>query len=354
MSTTEVTPESKDANREEEANGAVGPPEPNVGTGVAMRGSGAGFTGPARIIAWDELTIFQRMIHVINELPAIGKTQRNREQGFMFRGHDDVMNALNPLLAKWGVFVVPDVLERETNTRQTSRGSTMYEVNLHVRFTFYGAAGDSFTASGWGEGTDMGDKATNKAMTGAMKYVIAQTFALATAETSDADSDHTSPEETTTGGSAGSGRPSRQTGRARQEEFDPGKHLLPGAIEVKSADDATMIRQGQRDLDPAQPWPDIEEYLAMHVFGAGLSELSRAQTGEYWKRLANAVVKVNELAGPGDFPPPTHEQIRTGYAWAFKDVSIALKAPEASQHDTPEDANQEAVEQAAAGEEATE
>jgi ERF superfamily len=147
-----------------------------------------------------EATIFERMIAIVAEMPAIGKTQQNREQGFMFRGHDDVMNALNPLLAKHGVFVVPDVVERVTNERTTGSGKTMYEVNLHVAFTFYGAGGDWVRGSGWGEGTDMGDKATNKAMTGAMKYVIAQTFALATREISETDADHTSPEETTRGG----------------------------------------------------------------------------------------------------------------------------------------------------------
>src|SRR5262249_15506283 len=109
----------------------------------------------------DRRTVYERMVAVIGALPAIGKTQRNQQQGFMFRGHDDVMNALNPLLAEHGVFIVPKVLARETATRSTDRGKTMYEVNLHVGFTFYGLLGDSFTASGWGEGTDMGDKATN-------------------------------------------------------------------------------------------------------------------------------------------------------------------------------------------------
>ena len=51
----------------------------------------------------DERTIHQRIVAIIEEMPAVGKTQRNTEQNFMFRGHDDVMNALNPLLAKHGV-----------------------------------------------------------------------------------------------------------------------------------------------------------------------------------------------------------------------------------------------------------
>lgn len=326
---TTVTPESRDAHRLSSI------PE-DAGEGIEER----------EPLAYDrEATVFQRMVAIIDELPAIGKTQRNREQGFMFRGHDDVMNALNPLLAKHGVFVVPDVVERETNTRTTSRGSTMYEVNLHVRFTFYGAGGDSFQASGWGEGTDMGDKATNKAMTGAFKYVVAQAFALATAETSDSDAE--TAEETTTGEQRG-GRQQRGSGRAKAETFDPSRNLLPEAIEVKTADDANSIRQGQRDLDPSQDWPSIEEFLATSVYGKGLNDLTRQQTGEYWKRLANAVAKAWEK---GDLV--SHEEIIAAYEWAFG-VKLALSTPTAPEHDTPEDANQEAVEAAAAGEEATE
>lgn len=315
-----VTPESRDAHLEGEAE-----------VELTARETVDIMYGPR--------TVYERMVAIIEELPAIGKTQRNREQGFMFRGHDDVMNALNPLLAKHGVFVVPDVVERETNTRTTSRGSTMYEVNLHVRFTFYGAGGDSFQASGWGEGTDMGDKATNKAMTGAFKYVVAQAFALATAETSDADA--TSPEETTTGEQRG-GRQQRGSGRAKAETFDPSRNLLPEAIEVKNADDANSIRQGQRDLDPNQDWPAIEEYLATSVFGKGLNDLTRAETGAYWKRLANAVAKAWEAGGD----LVSHEEVAAAYEWAFG-VKLALAAPEAPEHATPEDANQDAVEQAA-------
>lgn len=140
-------------------------------------------------------SVFERMVAILDELPAIGKTQKNQQQGFNFRGHDDVLNALNPLLAKHGVFIIPDVLERIPAERQTKSGSTMYEVNLHVRFFFYGADGDSFTASTWGEGTDSGDKATNKAMTMAFKNVLIQAFAINTSDNVDAD--HHAPEETT-------------------------------------------------------------------------------------------------------------------------------------------------------------
>lgn len=140
-------------------------------------------------------SIYRLMGRVLADLPAVGKDDFNKEQQFHFRGHDAVMNALNPVLGRYGVFVVPEVLERLYAQRTTRSGGIMHEVNLHVRFRFYGPAGDYVEASAWGEGTDMGDKATNKAMTNAFKYCLVQVFAISTKEVSDTDADRSSPDE---------------------------------------------------------------------------------------------------------------------------------------------------------------
>lgn len=270
-------------------------------------------------------TIHQRLVAILGALPAIGKDQRNEQQKFMYRGHDDVMNALNPLLATFGVVVVPDVRERLVSTRTTSRDTTMYEVNLHVRYRFYGAAGDHIEASAWGEGTDMGDKSTNKAMTMAFKNVLAQVFAISTAELSDADG--SSPEETRTGGGGGAPAPApRQEGRKRPE-FDPGTMLAPGAINVRTEEDADAIRQALRDFDADQPWADIEAFLIVSLFEKPYDELDKAQKREFYTRLANSVIRIGDIAGPGDFPPPSTDQIAEGLAWAFKGIQVALVAP---------------------------
>lgn len=167
-----------------------------------------------------DATIYERMVAILSELPAIGKTEYNKQQQFHFRGHDAVLNALNPLLAKHGVFVIPNVLERIADQRTTGGGKAMYEVNLHMEFVFCGLAGDEIRGSTWGEGTDMGDKATNKAMTMAFKAVLAQAFSVSTGENTDSDAD--TPEETT-GRSGGGGRGS--TSRARQEPAGGGVKL---------------------------------------------------------------------------------------------------------------------------------
>lgn len=134
-----------------------------------------------------DASVAQRMIAILAELPDIGKTQYNAQQKFHFRGHDDVLNALSPLLAKHGVVIIPNVIERVTDQRTVKSGATMFEVNLHVKFTIVGATGDALEGSAWGEGTDMGDKATSKAMTMAFKYFVAQAFSVTTGNTQDPD-----------------------------------------------------------------------------------------------------------------------------------------------------------------------
>lgn len=148
----------------------------------------------------DPLPVHVLWGRILAELPPIGKTQQNKEQGFMFRGHDDVMNAYNPLASRYGVFVTPEVVERIAEKRSTRAGGVLYEVNLYVRYTIHGPAGDELPGgSAWGEGTDSGDKATNKAMTAAFKYWLGQTLALSTKEMSDTDADRHTPPETADG-----------------------------------------------------------------------------------------------------------------------------------------------------------
>lgn len=177
-----------------------------------------------------DASIYQRLAAILAELPAIGKTQRNAQQGFNFRGIDDVLNALNPLLGKYGVFAVPEVLERISDERTTRNGGVMYVTNLHVRYTFYGPAGDSVSGTAWGEGTDSGDKATPKAMTGAMKQVLFQTFAINTEEMANQDSDHHTPDETVGGRTARQRRAA--TGTARPS--DPATSDLRQQIAIQA------------------------------------------------------------------------------------------------------------------------
>ena len=42
--------------------------------------------------------IYKAINEVMKEIGAVGKNQKNSQQGFMYRGIDAVMNAINPAL----------------------------------------------------------------------------------------------------------------------------------------------------------------------------------------------------------------------------------------------------------------
>lgn len=135
------------------------------------------------------MNIYESISAIMQEGYAIDKGKRNQQQGFMYRGIDDVMNTFYPLLSKYKVFVVPEVIGREREERQTTKGGNLIYSILTIRYTFYAEDGSSVTATVIGEGMDSGDKASNKAMAVGMKYAMFQTFCIPTEEMRDADPD---------------------------------------------------------------------------------------------------------------------------------------------------------------------
>lgn len=133
--------------------------------------------------------IHQAITDIMSEGYAITKDKRNQTQGFMYRGIDDVMNTFQPLLAKHHVFVVPEVIEQQRMERTTGKDRTLLYAILKMRYTFYAEDGSSISAVVIGEGMDSGDKASNKAMSAAMKYAMFQVFCIPTEEMADPDAD---------------------------------------------------------------------------------------------------------------------------------------------------------------------
>jgi flagellar biosynthesis GTPase FlhF len=131
--------------------------------------------------------IFQKINAIIEDLDAIQKTAKNKDQGFMYRGIDQFYNALHPLFAKHGVFSVPNILERVELPHQTAGGKVWKHVTLKVRYDFYAIDGSRFESIVYGEGLDSGDKATNKAIAIAHKYCLMQVFCVPTEEMEDPD-----------------------------------------------------------------------------------------------------------------------------------------------------------------------
>lgn len=134
--------------------------------------------------------VYSAIAAVTLEMSKIGitKDRRNVQQGYSFRGIDDVYNALAPILSKNGLVILPAVTKREVTERATAKGGVLFYVVVDMTFTLVSAVdGSSCTVSTVGEAMDSGDKATNKAMSAAYKYMCMQTFCIPTEGDNDAD-----------------------------------------------------------------------------------------------------------------------------------------------------------------------
>jgi hypothetical protein len=134
--------------------------------------------------------VYAAISKVMAEIGRIGisKDRKNEQQGYKFRGIDDVYNAMSGLLANAGLCVLPRVIKREVTERATKSGGVLFYVVLDVQFDLCCAEDASVhTISVSGEAMDSGDKATNKAMSAAYKYACMQVFCIPTEGDNDAD-----------------------------------------------------------------------------------------------------------------------------------------------------------------------
>jgi hypothetical protein len=102
---------------------------------------------------------------------------------------DDAIGALAQPLRDHGVVMTPEVLDFKTEVRGRQNA-----VLMRIAFHFHGPNGDKVTAVTMGEGSDFADKASNKAMSAALKYALIHTFMIPVDSKSLDDGDRDHPE----------------------------------------------------------------------------------------------------------------------------------------------------------------
>jgi hypothetical protein len=125
----------------------------------------------------------------------ISKARNNQQQGYKFRGIDDVLNALSSALVEAGLVILPRCTERDVVERQTAKGGALFNVTCRVEFDLVSTEdGSKHTVCTFGEAMDSADKATNKAMSAAYKYLALLVFCIPTEATPDTDADFSTHE----------------------------------------------------------------------------------------------------------------------------------------------------------------
>ena len=246
--------------------------------------------------------IYQAMAEVMKDIDAVGKNQKNQQQGFKFRGIDDVYNAVHPILAKHGVFTVPTVLNERTEERQTRNGGNLIYRILTMKYTFFASDGSSVEAVVIGEGMDSGDKGANKGMAIAHKYALLQTLCIPTEDMIDPDSEVQDPSFKKPEGRPEPKKRPEPPRNPERKPYDPVKATLKGS---------TLIPVGMFSVKRA--WSQILELcsgdaeFAKGMFAQFGADSSDKITYEIYREVLNAIK--NPAGGPESFEGSEHDDV---------------------------------------------
>lgn len=125
--------------------------------------------------------IGEALLAVYKEVGYVQKKGRNQAQSYNYAGEKDFIEALRPAMIENGIIVYPSGVA-DKQVVEIRKGD---KVNINVTatycFTFVHVSSNTIIqAQVSGEGSDPLDKGSYKAMTGAYKYALRQTFMIET------------------------------------------------------------------------------------------------------------------------------------------------------------------------------
>lgn len=190
------------------------------------------------------LEVYRAIAMITSELGEVGipKAREAAEGGprFKFRGIDQVYAALNPLLARHNLCILPRIVSREMTQRTSARGGAIFSVVVEAEFDLVSSIdGSRHTIRTIGEAMDSGDKATNKAMAIAFKYAAFIAFCIPVegdiADDPDAETHEVQPEQKQS--QKKEAAPPKITEEEMRAEFSRGEGLLRACMTLADLKD---------------------------------------------------------------------------------------------------------------------
>jgi hypothetical protein len=141
-------------------------------------------TSPAlELCAADQMTLRQKLGEVRRRIGYIQKRGYNERHNYNYVAAADIAGTVGDILAELGVVVIPRLENITYEPHAPGRLDSVRVARVIMAYTFTDVnSAEEITARVAGEGLDVGDKASYKAMTGALKYALLQSFLLATGD----------------------------------------------------------------------------------------------------------------------------------------------------------------------------
>jgi hypothetical protein len=257
----------------------------------------------------DAPRVFAVINQVMRDVMPVSKDKENQQQRYKFRGVDDAMSAMAGPMRTHGLFILPSITHHDAK----QRGEKMTHVNITMTYYVYGPAGDCLLAEVPGEASDFADKATNKAQSAALKYLLFTLFMIPVDGRSIDDGDRDHPVEPTVEHRAEQaqrqgrqqqrrqqGQQSRQQGqqqprRSRQAEAGPWEQQAPQQGQTRP-DYAAQAQQANSPEEFAKVRAAAEKAGAPAEFLASLDKIAAQKRA--------AAQQATEQQGQQQTPPP--------------------------------------------------
>lgn len=147
-----------------------------------------------------KLNVYQRLLLIQNELTNVAKNLSVGvgKSSYKAVGEADVLKAVKPLEAKYGVYSYPSsrrivesaVLENEAtdyNNNKVIKKSFFERIETVYRFVNVDNPSEYIEITSYGDGIDTGDKSVGKACTYADKYALLKAYKIITGDDPDQD-----------------------------------------------------------------------------------------------------------------------------------------------------------------------
>ena len=129
------------------------------------------------------LNLRQKLAEVRRRIGYVQKRGRNERHNYSYVTAADIAGAVGDILAELGIIVVPRLESISHEPARTGRTDGEHLTHVVMSYSFVDVdTAEEIAVKVAGEGVDAGDKAPYKAMTGALKYALLQSFLLATGD----------------------------------------------------------------------------------------------------------------------------------------------------------------------------
>jgi ERF superfamily len=130
-----------------------------------------------------QLSLRQKLAVVRRRIAYVPKRGHNERKNYNYVTAADIAGAVGDILAELGVVVVPRLESISHEPTRMGRSDVEHVAHVIMAYTFMDVdTAEEITVKVAGEGLDAGDKAPYKAMTGALKYALLQSFLLASGD----------------------------------------------------------------------------------------------------------------------------------------------------------------------------